>query len=118
MTAIILYHNPRCSKSRETLKLLESNGVTPTIIKYLDTPLSAEALTMLKQQLGLSSFREMMRTKEADYKAANLGDASVDEAQLLDAMVNNPKLIERPIAVKGEKAVIGRPPENVLALIK
>ncbi|SIN98923.1 arsenate reductase (glutaredoxin) [Salinivibrio sp. ES.052] len=118
MTTITLYHNPRCSKSRETLKLLESEGVTPNIVKYLDSPLSAEALSMLKQQLGVASFRDMMRTKEADYKAANLGDASVEEAQLLEAMVNNPKLMERPIAIKGEKAVIGRPPENVLALIQ
>ncbi|WP_025673776.1 arsenate reductase (glutaredoxin) [Salinivibrio socompensis] len=118
MSLITLYHNPRCSKSRETLKLLESEGVTPTIVKYLETPLSADTLRVLKQQLGVTSFRDMMRTKEADYKAANLGDASVEETQLLDAMVNNPKLIERPIAVKGEKAVIGRPPENVLVLVQ
>ncbi|WP_025744465.1 arsenate reductase (glutaredoxin) [Salinivibrio costicola] len=118
MSPITLYHNPRCSKSRETLKLLESKGITPTIVKYLETPLSADTLRELKRQLGMASFRDMMRTKEADYKAANLGDASVEEAQLLEAMVNHPKLIERPIAVQGDKAVIGRPPENVLVFVQ
>jgi arsenate reductase len=117
VTTITLYHNPRCSKSRETLALLESNGVQPNIVKYLETPPSADTLTALKDKLGIRSFRDMMRTKEADYKTAQLGDASVTEAQLLDAMVNNPKLIERPIAVKAERAVIGRPPENVLDLL-
>lgn len=115
--SVTIYHNPRCSKSRETLALLEEKGITPTIIKYLEqTPSVAELETLLKQ-LGFDSARQMMRTKEAIYKELALGAADVTEAQLFTAMAENPKLIERPIVVNGEKAALGRPPEQVLDIL-
>lgn len=115
--SISIYHNPRCSKSRETLALLEEKGVTPTIIKYLDqTPSITELETLLKQ-LGFDSARQMMRTKEAIYKELALGDDAITEAQLFTAMVENPRLIERPIVVNGNKAALGRPPEQVLDIL-
>ncbi len=115
--SISIYHNPRCSKSRETLALLEEKGITPTIIKYLDqTPSIAELETLLKQ-LGFDSARQMMRTKEAIYKELALGDDAITEAQLFTAMVENPRLIERPIVVNGNKAALGRPPEQVLDIL-
>lgn len=115
--SVVIYHNPRCSKSRQTLELLEKNGVQPEVIKYLDTPLTVEQLKVLFTQLGFSSVREMMRTKEADYKEANLGDASVSDEDLFSAMAANPKLFERPVVVANNKAKIGRPPEQVLEIL-
>lgn len=114
--SITIYHNPRCSKSRQTLALIEENGVQPEIVKYLDSPISKEQLQSLIAQLGFQSARELMRTKEAIYKELNLASEN-DEAALIEAMIANPKLIERPIVVKGAKAVLGRPPENVLELL-
>jgi len=111
---LTIYHNPRCSKSRQTLALIEDNNQSVTIVEYLKTPLNAQQIKTLLSQLDISPI-EMMRTKEAEFKEQNLKGA--DETQLINAMVNTPKLIERPIVVKGNKAVIGRPPENVLALI-
>ncbi|GAA3525452.1 arsenate reductase (glutaredoxin) [Zobellella aerophila] len=111
-----IYHNPRCSKSRETLALLEQQGISPEIIKYLDTPPSAAELKALLAKLGMHSARELMRTKEEEYKALGLAEVT-DEDALLAAMVANPKLIERPIVVKGDKAVLGRPPSQVLDII-
>ncbi|WP_199608887.1 arsenate reductase (glutaredoxin) [Flocculibacter collagenilyticus] len=113
---IKIYHNPRCSKSRQTLQLLEDKNITPEIIKYLDTPPSEEEIKALLTKLGLTA-RQAMRTKEDIYKALNLGDDSVTEAQLINAMHNNPKLIERPIVVNGDKAKLGRPPEQVLEIL-
>ena len=95
--SVVIYHNPRCSKSRQTLELLEQNGVTPEVVKYLDTPLNVEQLKALYAQLGFSSVREMMRTKEDIYKELALGDTSVTDEQLFDAMAQNPKLFERPV---------------------
>ncbi|CAH7155095.1 putative oxidoreductase YfgD [Vibrio chagasii] len=115
--SVVIYHNPRCSKSRQTLELLETNGVQPEVIKYLDTPLTVEQLKVLFTQLGFSCVREMMRTKEADYKEANLGDASVSDEDLFSAMAANPKLFERPVVVANNKAKIGRPPEQVLEIL-
>lgn len=115
--SVVIYHNPRCSKSRQTLELLETNGVHPEVIKYLDTPLTVEQLKVLFTQLGFSSVREMMRTKEADYKEANLGDTSVSDEDLFLAMAANPKLFERPVVVANNKAKIGRPPEQVLEIL-
>ncbi|CAH7004019.1 putative oxidoreductase YfgD [Vibrio chagasii] len=115
--SVVIYHNPRCSKSRQTLELIEKNGVQPEVIKYLDTPLTVEQLKVLFTQLGFSSVREMMRTKEADYKEANLGDASVSDEDLFSAMAANPKLFERPVVVANNKAKIGRPPEQVLEIL-
>jgi len=115
--SVVIYHNPRCSKSRQTLELLEKNGVQPEVIKYLDTPLTVEQLKVLFTQLGFSSVREMMRTKETDYKEANLSDASVSDEDLFSAMAANPKLFERPVVVANNKAKIGRPPEQVLEIL-
>ncbi len=110
-----IYHNPRCSKSRQTLALLESEGITPTVIEYLKTPLDAKAIQQLLSQLGLSP-RELLRKGEAIYKELGLKEASLSDEALIEAMVNHPKLIERPIVVHNNKAAIGRPPEAVLAL--
>ncbi|MBW3694388.1 arsenate reductase (glutaredoxin) [Vibrio sp. T187] len=115
--SVVIYHNPRCSKSRQTLAVLEENGVTPEVVKYLETPLTVDELKTLYSQLGFDSVRDMMRTKEADYKEANLGDASVTDEQLFAAMADNPKLFERPVVVANGKAKIGRPPEQVLEIL-
>lgn len=116
MSKITIYHNPRCSKSRQTLQLLEENGVSPEIILYLETPPSIDDITALLKKLGMSA-RDLLRKGEDAYKENNLKDDSLSEAQLIGAMAEYPKLIERPIVVKGSKAVLGRPPENVLQLI-
>jgi len=117
MKNVTIYHNPRCSKSRETLALLEQHGVTPEVVLYLETPPSVEELKKLLKELGFSSARELMRKKEDLYKELKLADETLSEAQLLAAMVENPKLIERPIVVKGSKARLGRPPEQVLEVL-
>ncbi|CAH0524980.1 arsenate reductase (glutaredoxin) [Vibrio hippocampi] len=113
--SVTIYHNPRCSKSRETLALVEDKGFSPEIVKYLDTPPTVEQLQTLFQQLELTAVRDMMRTKEALYKELQLAQAS-DEA-LFAAMAANPKLIERPIVVHQGKAKLGRPPEQVLEIL-
>lgn len=110
---LTIYHNPRCSKSRQTLKIIEEAGQTVEVVEYLKSPLTEQEIVSLMQKLNLSAV-EMMRTKEDEFKAQNLKGA--DQQTLIDAMVATPKLIERPIVVSGDKAVIGRPPENVLAL--
>ena len=115
--SVTIYHNSRCSKSRQTLGLLTERGIEPEIVAYLDTPPSVETLTALLDMLGYDSPRQMMRVKEAIYKALNLGDASVTDAQLIEAMADNPKLIERPIVVANGKAAMGRPPESVLDIL-
>lgn len=117
MKNVTIYHNPRCSKSRETLALLEQHGVTPDVVLYLETPPSVDQLKTLLKELGFGSARELMRKKEDLYKELKLADESLSEAQLLQAMVDNPKLIERPIVVKGTQARIGRPPEQVLEIL-
>ncbi|ELX8377977.1 arsenate reductase (glutaredoxin) [Providencia vermicola] len=114
---ITIYHNPRCSKSRETLALLESNGVTPTIVEYLKNPPSVSQLKQLLKALGFADARQLMRTKEECYKTLNLGETTLTQEQLIQAMHENPKLIERPIVVKGKQAKLGRPPEQVLELL-
>lgn len=111
-----IYHNPRCSKSRETLALLEENSVSPEIVEYLKDVPTADDIKQLLSLLNFDSARQLMRTKETIYKELNLKDES-NEDSLIDAMVANPKLIERPIVVNGNKAAIGRPPESVLAII-
>ncbi len=116
MTQITIYHNPRCSKSRQTLELLREKNITPEIILYLDTPPSRNEIRTLLGKLGISA-RELIRKSEEDYKTLNLSDASLSEDDLLDALASHPRLIERPIVVSGNKAVLGRPPENVLTLI-
>ncbi|MGF1765786.1 arsenate reductase (glutaredoxin) [Enterovibrio makurazakiensis] len=115
--SVTIYHNSRCSKSRQTLALLTERGIEPEIVAYLDTPPTIEIIQTLLTQLGFDSPRQMMRTKEDIYKALNLGDASVTDEQLIVAMAANPKLIERPIVVANGKAAMGRPPENVLDIL-
>ena len=116
MTDITIYHNPRCSKSRETLALLEKEQLNITVIKYLETPPDSATLQQIITLLGFASARQLMRTKEKLYKELALQDEK-DEAALLQAMVENPKLIERPIVLAKGKAAIGRPPESVLEII-
>ncbi|QGU16252.1 arsenate reductase (glutaredoxin) [Leclercia sp. 119287] len=116
--AVTIYHNPRCSKSRETLTLLKTNGVEPQVVLYLDTPPDADTVRTLLGQLGMASARELMRQKEELYKELGLADSALGEDALIQAMVDNPKLIERPIVVANGKARIGRPPEQVLEIVK
>ncbi|CAH8184588.1 arsenate reductase (glutaredoxin) [Vibrio aestuarianus] len=115
--SVVIYHNPKCSKSRETLTLLEARNIEPEIVKYLDETLTVEQLKILYAQLGIEQVRAMMRTKEALYKELDLGNPSLSDEQLFEAMVANPKLIERPIVVANGKARHGRPPEQVLEIL-
>lgn len=116
MTTATIYHNPRCSKSRQTLALLEARGIEPEVVLYLENPPDAATLKSLLGQLGLDA-RSLMRSKEAPYQALNLGDPACTEDQLIQAMTEHPILIERPIVVTSKGAALGRPPENVLALL-
>ena len=111
-----LYHNPRCSKSREALALLQANGCEPDIVLYIDTPPPAKQLKVLVATLGITA-RQLIRKTEDAYKELNLADEKLSEAALIKAMVTNPKLIERPIFMNYGKAIVGRPPENVLAIL-
>lgn len=111
---LTIYHNPRCSKSRQTLALIEEANQHVTIVEYLKTPLTYDEIVKLTELLNLSPL-QIMRTKEAEFKAQNLKEA--DNDTLIKAMANTPKLLERPIVVKDNKAIIGRPPENVLTLL-
>lgn len=115
MTVTIL-HNPRCSKSRQALALLNDKGVEPQIVEYLETPPSAEELKAILEKLGLGP-RDIIRKGEKIFKQLELGDASLSDTALITAMVEHPILIERPIVVNGEKAALGRPPENVLTIL-
>ncbi|MCF6201273.1 MAG: arsenate reductase (glutaredoxin) [Hydrogenimonas sp.] len=114
--SVTIWHNPRCSKSREALKLLEDEGVEPKVYKYLDEKPTKEQIAELLNMLGLKPC-EIMRTKESIYKELGLKDVD-DDDKLIEAMVEYPKLIERPIVVKGSNAVIGRPPEKVVEILK
>ncbi|UCV25061.1 arsenate reductase (glutaredoxin) [Ferribacterium limneticum] len=114
---ITIYHNNRCSKSRDTLALLKGKGIAPEIVAYLETPPDASTLRSLLKKLGLADARALMRQGEAEYKELKLADPSLSQDALIDAMVANPKLIERPIVVNGNQAALGRPPENVLAIL-
>lgn len=113
---ITIYHNPRCSKSRQALELLESRGIAPEVVLYLDTPPTAKALDALLKKLGMQP-RDVMRKKEQEYVESGADDASLSRAQLIEKIVQYPKLLERPIVVKGDKAAIGRPPENILDIL-
>ncbi|MDR6714771.1 arsenate reductase [Pseudomonas hunanensis] len=116
MTDLILYHNPRCSKSRGALELLEARGLAPTVVRYLETPPDAATLKALLGKLGITP-RQLLRSGEDEYKALNLANPALSDGELIEAMTQHPKLIERPILVAGDKAVIGRPPENVLEIL-
>ncbi len=115
MAQITLYHNPRCSKSRSVLNLLEERGVALSVVHYLETPPSYADLEQLAKRLGLSP-REWIRKGEAAYREAGLSADSSDE-ELMRAMAKYPILIERPIAVRDDQALVGRPPERVLELL-
>ena len=114
--ATTIYHNPRCSKSRQTLQLLNDNDVNAEVIEYLKTPPDAKTLKDILGKLGLKP-RQLMRTKEDIYKELNLDDETLTDEQLIQAMIENPKLIERPIVVKDGKVAVGRPPENILSIL-
>lgn len=116
MTDTKIFHNPRCSKSRQTLALLEENGETPKIIEYLKTPPNTKELEFIINQLGVHP-RDLMRKGELEYKQLNLANDHLSHEQLIDAMVSNPRLIERPIVIKDGKVAVGRPPENVLNIL-
>ncbi|MEM6321634.1 MAG: arsenate reductase (glutaredoxin) [Bacteroidota bacterium] len=109
-----IYHNPRCGKSRQTLQLIQNKGVSPEIILYLKKPISKEELTDLTKKLGIQP-SELVRKNEAIYKEKFKGK-EVSEADWLDHLITYPKLIERPIVVDGDRAILGRPPENILGL--
>lgn len=113
---VTIYHNPRCSKSRQTLQLLRENGVETKVVEYLETPPANDQLEHLLDLLGLEP-RELMRTGEAAYRENNLDDESLSREQLISAMIENPILIERPIVVADGRARIGRPPECVLEIV-
>ncbi len=111
-----LYHNPRCGKSREALRLLEARGIKPVIVEYLKTPPSATELKRILKLLGMKA-RGLLRSKEPAYKQAGLDDQSLDEDKIVAAMIAHPILIERPILLANGKAALGRPPENILRIL-
>lgn len=111
-----IFHNPRCSKSRQTLELLQQKGIEPEIIRYLETPPTEQELLHILDLLGCEP-RELMRTKEAEYREQRLDNPELSRKDLVRAMVNTPKLIERPVVLANGKAAIGRPPENVLDIL-
>lgn len=113
---VIIYHNPRCSKSRQTLSLLEEKGIAPRVVEYLKTPPSTAELKSILKKLGRKP-RDLLRTSEPVYAELGLKDRVVDDEALIALMVANPILIERPIVVSGNKAAIGRPPEKVLEIL-
>jgi arsenate reductase (glutaredoxin) len=114
--SVTIYHNPKCSKSRETLALLERKGIAPRIVEYLKTPPSAAELDRILKLLDLEP-RALMRRHEAEYRDLDLDDAKLSRAQLIKAMVKNPRLIERPIVLANGRAAIGRPPANILKVL-
>ncbi|MCU7853202.1 MAG: arsenate reductase (glutaredoxin) [Candidatus Thiodiazotropha sp. (ex Monitilora ramsayi)] len=114
--SVEIYHNPRCSKSRATLQLLQDQGVEPEIVEYLNTPPDKATLKRILDMLGLQP-RDLIRTKEKAYKENGLDDSSLTRDQLIDGMIANPILIERPIVIKDGKAAIGRPPEKILEIL-
>ena len=116
MTGYVLYHNPRCSKSRGALELLQERGIEPQVVRYLDTPPDAATLRTLVRKLGIRP-RELLRTGEEEYRSLGLADESVGDDAIIKAMAAHPRLIERPILMRDERAVIGRPPERVLELL-
>lgn len=116
MTEVTIYHNPRCSKSRQTLQLLRDRGIEPRIVEYLKAPPSAQELDSILKLLGFEP-RDLMRKKEDAYRTGGLADPTLDRAALVRAMVENPTVIERPVVVANGKAAVGRPPEKVLDIL-
>lgn len=116
MASVTILHNPRCSKSRQTLALLEEQGIEPVIRLYLEDNPSADEIRDMLTKLGISA-RELLRKGEQEYKDNKLSDKSLTEDQLIDFMAKYPRLIERPIVIKGKQARLGRPPEQVLEIL-
>ena len=114
--SVVILHNPRCTKSRQTLQLLQDRGIEPEVIEYLKQPPSKTRLKQILKMLDMKP-RELMRRKEKEYKALGFDDDALTQEQLIDAMIETPKLIERPIVINGSRAAIGRPPENVLEIL-
>lgn len=112
-----IYHNPRCSKSRQTLQLIEAAGIAPDVVEYLKTPPTAPELDHVLTLLGMQP-ENLMRKKEAVYQELGLTDKTLSRDETIQIMIDNPQLIERPIVVRGDRAVIGRPPENVKKLLE
>ena len=117
MAELKILHNPRCSKSRQTLTLLQEKGYDPVVVEYLKQPLSEAEIRELFAKLGLDDVKSMMRVKEAEYKEAGLQQADTSDDERFAAMAAYPKLIERPVVINGDKAKIGRPPESVLDIL-
>ena len=115
---VTIWHNPRCSKSRATLAILEDQGVETIVVHYLETPPAADEIKNTLSLLGMQSARELMRKGEEAFKQNNLSDTSLSEEELIAAMISHPKLIERPLVFAAGKAIIGRPPEAVLDIIQ
>ncbi|PPR51019.1 MAG: Arsenate reductase [Alphaproteobacteria bacterium MarineAlpha5_Bin5] len=113
---VIIYHNPKCSKSRQALEIIKSKNIEPTIIYYLETQLSKKEVYKLLSKLKLE-VRDILRTGEDEYKNHNLKDENLSDDKLIEFLIKFPKLLQRPIFVKGDKAVIGRPPEDILNLL-
>ncbi|MBS1271470.1 MAG: putative protein YfgD [Candidatus Marinimicrobia bacterium] len=116
MSDVVIYHNPRCSKSREGLQILQDTGIEPTIVKYLDNPPSEDELRDILEKLGMDAI-DIVRRREQEYKDLNLKEKKDDPDALIKAMAEHPRLIQRPIVVKGEKAALGRPPEDIMAIL-
>lgn len=114
--SIVIYHNPRCSKSRQTLALIRDRGVEPEIVEYLKTPLDGEALRDLLRMLGMTA-RDLVRSGEAPYRELGLADPDTSEDDLVAAVAANPILMQRPVVRRGDRAVLGRPPERVAELL-
>ena len=114
--AITIYHNPRCGKSREGLALLLDRGVEPVVVDYMKVPIGRGELKKLLKKLGMTP-RELLRNKEKAYREMNLKDPGMSDDALIDAMLEEPKLMERPIVVSGDKAVVGRPAERILEIL-
>ena len=113
---VTMYHNPRCSKSRQTLQLLRDHGIEPQLVEYLKTPPGVGELKSIISRLGFTSARDLMRCGEKEYKELGLSDPAMTEDELIAAMVAHPRLIERPIVITSDGIVLGRPPESVLSL--
>ena len=113
---VSIYHNPHCSKSRQTRALIEDRNIEPTVIEYLKTPPDKSELKRILKLLRINA-RDLLRKKESEYTALGLDNPSLEEDQIIDIMIQHPKLIERPIVVSDKGAAIGRPPENVLEIL-
>jgi len=116
MRQVTIFHNPRCSKSRETLQLLQARGLQPQIVEYLDTPPTPEQISTILDQLGMQP-RELMRCNEAEYRDLELDDPALTRQQLIQAMADHPRLIQRPIVLSKGRAALGRPPQSVVEIL-